>query len=177
MKLHCNVSESRRLQLWVDNEICVTLSLLMWEESKERWKNSDEDDGKQKKRKNCDRLHRSTHDVLLQFSCTYSLSHSHSYTKAPPLDMLFVCRLLSTIIAVTFIFAPEACLPVSITWKPDLQRGRLRLNVGWLQWTQNQMYLNKLFYIRVQLHVVWQGHPQSAYVTEDSLTHHTCIND
>lgn len=43
--------------------------------------------------------------------------HSERFQKHSRHHALFVCRLLSGVIAVTFIFAPEACLPVSITWR------------------------------------------------------------
>ncbi len=48
------------------------------------------------------------------FCCNFhALTHlyrgTHSHT-------LFVCRLLSALIAVTFISAPEACQPFPITW-------------------------------------------------------------
>lgn len=58
------------------------------------------------------------------FPRTYTFLHPHSYAEAHTL-LLFVCRLLSAVIGVTFIFAPEACLPVSITWSQTWRDGDL----------------------------------------------------
>lgn len=55
-------------------------------------------------------------EVELSSASQYTICSTAIFMHTHP-HMLFVCRRLSSVIAVTFIFAPEACLPVSITWR------------------------------------------------------------
>lgn len=108
------ILNSQPSHLWIDLELC-----LFWWECDLKRKKKDGDG----KRENYDHLHHFC-VALLQFSRTYTFLHPHSYAEAHTL-LLFVCRLLSAVIGVTFIFAPEACLPVSITWSQTWRDGDL----------------------------------------------------
>lgn len=73
--------------------------------------------------------------------------------------MMFICRLFSLIIVVTFIFTPSVCLPVPITVR---FRGRWMWIKGCkLEWMCDRMYLQELLLVETppRLHLT-QSHTE-----------------
>lgn len=102
--------QPQQLQLWVRIDLGSILMesrgeerLLYKEGVSQRWENKKEE---------------IIITICIAIHCTFSCNfHALTYLyRSTHRHMIFICRLLSAIIAVTFIFAPEACPAVSITW-------------------------------------------------------------
>lgn len=125
--------QPQQLQLWVHIDLGSILMesrgeerLLYKEGVSQRWENRHEDYRKHNKKE--ERIMTICAAIHCTFSCNFhALTHLYRSTHH---HMIFICRRLSAIIAVTFIFAPEACPAISITWsqiqrKMDLSECRL----------------------------------------------------